>query len=60
MAMGENMHEQSWTGALCKVINTSNADDHLRSQHPDSDEVTEYFAHKRSRMRGALQSGNGK
>ena len=57
--LGEDAGSQSWTRALCKITNTSNGENHLKSKHMKSPAVIAFFAEKdaMSLSSGALHSG---
>ena len=61
-ALGGGTHEESWRRGLCKISNTSNAVNHLRSKHRLSVAVQAFFSgrERQSQSTGALDSGNGK
>lgn len=44
--LGTNANEESWQRSLCKIANTTNGENHLRSKHGDSQAVKDYFHRK--------------
>ena len=47
-ALGEGANEESWRRSLCKIPNTSNGENHIRSKHINSPAVREYFDRKKA------------
>ena len=59
-ALGNKANQDSWNHVLCKMTNTSNADNHLSKKHSDSVKVKAYFEQKKGNKEsvGALHSGS--
>ena len=57
--LGEDAHRESWAKALCRITNTSNAENHLKSRHRRTPEVMTFLSEKEanSQSSGALDSG---
>ena len=60
-SLGDNAHYSSWERALRKVINTSNAENHLKSKHGKIPAVIEFLEEKeiKAKSKGAFDSGAG-
>ena len=58
-AMDDRANQNSWNRGLCKILNTSNADNHLSKKHSESAKVQAYFDQKKAGQDsvGSLHSG---
>ena len=48
-ALTDKANQDSWSRGLCKMTNTSNAENHLAKKYPNSVKVREYFEQKRGK-----------